>query len=321
MKIPFAPGKIRLALLPLLFSTMAMAQTPAPEPESEATEAPLQKAPPGIQLSEVEIGHGGNRILHAVIAQPTAPSAKPMPAIILIHGGGWRVGTYRNIPFARVSQGYVMASIEYRLSPEAKWPAQIEDCKLGVRWLRANAAKYNVDPNRIGCMGGSAGGHLVACLGTMDAPELEGNGGYPGVSSKVQAVVDQSGPTDFTEKNFGKDDPSITAAGLAHDQQLAELLLGAPFASNPAVWKQASPITWVKPGDPPFFILQSETDTIVSPEQATTFAAALKKAGVPVELVMIKGAPPKGHSINGGQPDMATWIKEIDAFFDKYLKA
>src|SRR6202012_4574115 len=99
--------------------------------------------------------------------------------------------------------GYFLASIEYRLRPKYKWPAQIEDCKLAVRWLRANAAKYHIDPDRIGCWGHSAGGHLVACMGTMDDPKLEGTGGYPGVSSKVQAVADFDGVEDFTAYGSG----------------------------------------------------------------------------------------------------------------------
>jgi acetyl esterase/lipase len=103
-----------------------------------------------------------------------------MACVIVIHGGGWSKGTYKDhVGINLAMKGYFVANVEYRLSGEAKWPAQIEDCKMAVRWLRANAAKYNIDPNHIGCMGSSAGGHLAACLGTMgDDKKFEGNGGY-----------------------------------------------------------------------------------------------------------------------------------------------
>ena len=118
--------------------------------------------------------------------------------------GGWIGGTYHWGGIVHLAQtGYFAASIEYRLDNVAKWPAQIEDCKLAVRWLRANAGKYHVDPNRIGVWGGSAGGHLVLCLGTMaEVKEYEGDVGYPGVSSAVQAVVDYYGPTDLVTPNI-----------------------------------------------------------------------------------------------------------------------
>src|SRR5580693_4221442 len=146
----------------------------------------------------VVFGKGGNSDLHADIAWPKDVTG-PLPAIIHIHGGGWVGGTYHGGGIERLAQeGYFAATIEYRLDNVAKWPAQIQDCKCAVRWLRANAAKYNVDPNRIGVIGESAGGHLVACLDTMDGvKDYEGDGGWTGVSSAVQAVVDYYGPTDF----------------------------------------------------------------------------------------------------------------------------
>ena len=114
-------------------------------------------------LRDVVFGKGGDRDLHAEIAYPKNATG-PLPAVIYIHGGGWVGGSYKQAPILELAKaGYFAASIEYRLSNVAKWPAQIQDCKLGVRWLRTNAAKYNVDPNRIGAWGASAGGHL-GCL-------------------------------------------------------------------------------------------------------------------------------------------------------------
>ena len=205
------------------------------------------------------------------------------------------------------------ASIEYRLDNVAKWPAQIQDCKLGVRWLRANAVKYNVDPNRIGVWGASAGGHLVACLGTMaDVKEYEGDGGYPGVSSSVQAVVDFFGPTDFITPTL------YTPEAL----RLTTGLFGVPRDQNPDLWKSGSPVFYVKAGDPPMLLVHGDSDTLVPLAQSTVFDEALTKAGVPHELIVVKNA---GH---GFAPMPGTTIapsnqeinQAVAAFFAKYLK-
>ncbi len=297
-----------------------------------ASAAPALPATPpaGIEWHRaVVMGKGGDKPLHAEVMLPSPRPGKPTPAIILVHGGGWRggnnLGKWVFTGFQLAKRGYCAASIEYRLSDEAPWPAQIQDCKLAVRWLRANAAKYNVDPDRIGCWGSSAGGHLVACMGTMDDPALEGDGGYAGVSSKVQAVADLSGPTDFRTGNFvGKDDAAeIDADHQAKDLQISEYLFGGPFAKNPAAWKQGSPLLWVKPGDPPFFLLYGDKDSIVPLSQGTSFAAALKSAGVPVIMDIDKGAGHCGGPVKG-QPAPAQSLAQVDeqimVFFDKTLK-
>ena len=178
----------RLLFLTLALPVSVLGQTNSPT----ANPAPAYPPPPEgiVVLHDVVTGKGGTQDLHAEIAYPRN-AATPLAAVIYIHGGGWIGGSQRQSPIPELAKaGYFAASIEYRLSNAAKWPAQIQDCKLGVRWLRANATKYHVDPDRIGVWGASAGGHLVACLGTMaDVKEYEGDGGYPGVSSAVQAVV------------------------------------------------------------------------------------------------------------------------------------
>jgi acetyl esterase/lipase len=195
----------------------------------------------------------------------------------------------------------------------AKWPAQIQDCKLGVRWLRANAAQYHIDPNRIGVWGDSAGGHLVTCLGTMaDVKDYEGDGGYPGVSSAVQAVVDFYGPTDF-------DTPGIYSPEAI---RLTQGLFGVPHDQNPALWRSGSPVFYVKAGDPPMLLVHGDADTLVPLAQSTVFDAALTKAGVPHEFVVVKNAghgfkPMPGTTID---PSGAEIFKTVFAFFDKYLK-
>ena len=290
------------------------------EPDADAP--PAASSASVTLLHDVEIGTGGGRTLHAEIAFPAKLPPKPMPAVIWIHGGGWRLGTHKkNTAQWLVDYGYFTASIEYRLSDEAKWPAQIEDCKLAVRWLRANAAKYHVDPDRIAVWGGSAGGHLVACLGTMDDPRFEGQGGYPGVSSKVQAVVDYCGPVDFTkggpgiQKNMAKA-PDFESPGLIG-------LFGGSFKEKTALWKEGSPIAYVKPGDPPFLIVHGTKDQSVPYEQGEAMVAALKKAGVPVEFITVKGG---GHGMRAAKGDpVATPSPDeikasVAAFLDKYLK-
>jgi len=138
--------------------------------------------------------------LCGTIAQPALARGRPLPVILWIHGGGWSKGRkeQHSPAISFLNDGYAVASIEYRLSGEAPFPAQIVDCKAAVRWLRANAAKYNLDADRIGAWGHSAGGHLAALLGTSGGvPELEGNGDNMSYSSHVQAVCDVSGPADF----------------------------------------------------------------------------------------------------------------------------
>jgi acetyl esterase/lipase len=209
--------------------------------------------------------------------------------------------------------GYFAFSIEYRLDDVAKWPAQIEDCKLAVRYLRANAAQYHVDPNRIGVFGGSAGGHLVACLATMADQTQYDVGDYPGVSSAVQAVVDFFGPTDFTR-------PEAYSPGAI---KLTEGLLGMPYAENPEAWKSASPVFFVKAGDPPVLIVQGAADRLVPPAQSIEFDNALAQAGVEHHLILVKNGDhsfkpnPPGSKID---PPWSGINAALYAFFDAHLK-
>ncbi|HEV3142959.1 MAG TPA: alpha/beta hydrolase, partial [Gemmataceae bacterium] len=150
-------------------------------------------------------GKGGDADLKLDLAMPRDGTG-PFLAIVCVHGGGWKSGKRQDLGKTiegMAARGYVAVTVSYRFSPAAKFPAQIEDCKAAVRWLRANAKKYRVNPERIGAFGYSAGGHLACLLGTTDKNDgLEGSGGNPDQSSRVQAVVSYFGPTDFTTKNW-----------------------------------------------------------------------------------------------------------------------
>jgi acetyl esterase/lipase len=203
-------------------------------------------------------------------------------------------------------RGYAVASINYRYSQQAVFPAQIEDCKAAIRWLRANAAKYHIDPDRVGVWGASAGGHLVALLGTAGAAkDLEGKGGNADQSSRVQCVVDWFGPTDLVK---------IDRQPEKADTAVAKLI-GGPLKDNREKAKKASPMTYVDKNSAPFLIMHGDKDNVVPLDQSEILADALKKAGVEVKLQVIKN---NGH----GGPGFSTpeSRKMIEEFFDKHLK-
>ncbi len=307
-----------LVLFACCFSLISAAPG-AKEPGKKAP--PAQKAPPGVELlTDVEIGTGGGRSLHVDIARSKQPPQSPQPAVLWIHGGGWSGGTHhQNQAMWLATNGYFTASAEYRLSGEAKWPAQIEDCKLAVRWLRANASKYHVNPDRIGVWGSSAGGHLVAFLGVSgDRPEFEGKGGYPGVSSRVQAVADFCGPADMAGGSLG-----IQGATGEKDAPAPLGLAGAPFREKPEVWKEMSPLTHVSSKAAPFLIVHGDHDKTVPILHSQHLEAALKQAGVPVEFLVVKGG---GHNMRAAegeppaQPAYGEIMSTVKAFFDRQLK-
>ena len=238
---------------------------------------------------------------------------KPLPLVAFIHGGGWRNGDKRSglhRVAAFVESGeFVGASIGYRLSSEAIWPAQIHDCKAAIRWLRAHADEFGFDPDRIAVMGSSAGGHLVAMLGTSgNVKKLEGNlGKHQDVSSRVNCVIDEFGPTNFLTMNDfpGKMDH------LAKDSPESKLL-GRQITEVPELVREASPITHVTKDDPPILILHGTKDPLVPYQQSVTFAEALRKAGVTVTLQKIENGEHGGFNneeVNG----------RTKAFLQKYL--
>jgi acetyl esterase/lipase len=205
---------------------------------------------------------------------------------------------------------YAGVTINYRLSGEAPWPAQILDAKAAIRWVRANAEKYHLDPDRIGVIGGSAGGHLVALLGTSGGVEaLEGDPGpYPGVSSKVRCVVDEFGPSELLAMG---DPPGFSAHNAANSPE--SRLLGGPILERREIARAASPITYVSKDDPPFLIIHGDKDPTVPFDQSERLAKALKTSGVEVWFIKVEGG---GH---GGfrNPELPRRIRQ---FFDKNLR-
>lgn len=243
-----------------------------------------------------------------------AVDKKPLPVVVAIHGGAWRGGDKRQVVPRLVplvaSGRYAGVSVGYRLSQDAIWPAQIHDCKAAIRWIRAHAKEYNLDPQKIGVIGWSAGGHLVAMLGTSgDVADLEGDlGKHRDQSSRVTCVVDFFGPANML--TIG-DYPSTLRHNAADSPEA--LLLGSPVAESKEKARSASPVVFVTKDDPPFLIVHGSKDDVVPYAQSVELRDALRQAGVPVTLITVEGG---GH---GGfrNPEIE---RRVDAFFDAYLR-
>ncbi|MBN2451231.1 MAG: alpha/beta hydrolase fold domain-containing protein [Lentisphaeria bacterium] len=236
----------------------------------------------------------------------------PLPLLVWVHGGGWQNGSKEGCPPLRegyVERGYAVASLNYRLSGHAVFPAQIEDCKAALRWLRAHAAEYRLDPGRFGAWGSSAGGHLVALLGTSGDVAAFEVGENLDHSSRVQAVCDFYGPTDFAA--------FVATPGYeshARSESPEARLLGGAVQENPAAAVRANPITYVDAHDPPFLILHGDADPVVPINQSRLLFAALVEAGVSVHFHTIHGA---GHGRGFGGPEIRGMVAE---FFDRHLR-
>jgi acetyl esterase/lipase len=240
-------------------------------------------------------------------------SEHPLPVIIWVHGGGWQGGSKDGCPPLRAGyteKGFAVASIGYRLSGDAVFPAQIEDCKAAIRWLRAHAEEHNLDPERFGVWGSSAGGHLVALLGTSGDVEDFDVGPHLDQLSRVQAVCDYYGPTDF--KVF------VTTPRYeshARDNSPEAKLLGGAVLENSDKVARVNPITYVGDDDPPFLIVHGDKDGTVPLNQSQLLFDALKEAGVPVHFHTIHGAGHGGPAFN--ERPIADMVRE---FFEKRLK-
>ena len=239
-------------------------------------------------------------------------SDKPLPVIAFIHGGGWRGGNkdggLNRIGGFLKSGNYAGVSIGYRLSNEAKWPAQIHDCKAAIRWVKANAVKHGLDGSKIAVHGTSAGGHLVAMLGTSAGVKaMDGSiGAYTSQSTKVACVVDYFGPTNFLRMNDFE-------SRIDHDAKDSPegLLIGGPVQDNKKKTLTADPISYVSKEDSPFLIMHGTKDMAVPYNQSVILHSALKKIGVPSALLTVTGG---GHGVGGGVLN-----EHLQKFFDHHL--
>jgi acetyl esterase/lipase len=303
----FALATAVLALIGLTAAQTRPADRPANVPR-----LPGQSV--GLRVDkDLEYAQVDGRPLRLDVYTPQVKPSKPLPLIVWVHGGAWTTGSKERCPAVGfVAKGYVVASINYRLCDEAKFPAQIEDCKAAIRWLRANAARFQIDPQRVGAWGDSAGGHLVALLGTSGGvKELEGSLGNADQSSRVQAVVDFFGPTNFeamTEFFKAQGVTSVNDEGSPLSR-----LIGGAVLKNRDKAMAASPTHYVTKDDPPFLIVHGDRDPLVPLQQSEMLAELLKKAGVPVTLYVVRGA---GHGFGAN----SVVERMVETFFQKHLK-
>ncbi len=254
----------------------------------------------------VEFKRVGDRPLLMDIHSPSNSVGK-VPALIFIHGGAWRTGKrqdYRVYTTYFATRGFVAATIDYRLFPEGKVDQQLSDCQAAVGWVRMNAASLGVDPERIVVVGGSAGGHLSLLVGyTAAQAEAKATSGWRD-PHRVAAVVDLYGPTDLT-------------APEANDVSVVKDFMGAPLASAPERWRQASPLFLVGSNSPPTLIFQGVIDSIVGVKQSDVLAEKLKKTGVRFEYERLEGWP---HTMDATVPMNRFCRQRIEQFLGRVLK-
>ena len=232
---------------------------------------------------------------------------KPAPVLIFIHGGAWRTGKRSDylpylIDFAK--QGYVTATVSYRLVKKAKFPAAVKDVKCAVKWIRANAKDYLIDPDKIAVIGGSAGGHLSMMIGySSDEAEFDGECACDSVSSRVQAVVNLYGPSDLTTE-------------YALSRREVTEFIEQPYSEAPELFKKASPIHFITNDDPPTLIFQGTLDELVPVRQSDILKQKLGEFGVPNEYHRLKGWP---HTMDAAEPVNRYCQHYMNAFFEKYI--
>ena len=257
----------------------------------------------------IEYSNPDGQHLQLNMARPKSGSG-PFPVVMCIHGGGFRAGNrdgYNKLCLTLAQRGFVAVTVSYRLAPKYQFPAAVHDVKAAVRWLRANAKTYGIDPMRIGVTGGSAGGHLAQFLGvTSGVRQFEGDGGNAEQSSSVACVVNVYGPSDFT-KSYGK---SVDAA------EVLPLFLGGDLEKARPRHILASPLYWVTPNAAPTLCIHGTEDKYVAHEQAVWLVDRLKACGVEAELLTLEGA---GHGFKDADAEKAE--KALLTFFENRLKS
>jgi acetyl esterase/lipase len=275
--------------------------------------------PPGIKMEkDISYVPEGDEAQKLDLYLPETAAEKPLPLIVHIHGGGWMGGSKFPCAVApMVLKGYAVASVEYRFSQKAKFPAQIQDCQAAIRWLRAHAKQYHFDTEHVGVVGGSAGGHLSALVGTSGGknafPKIGGNEGQ---SDRVQAVCDIFGPADFTTVvQQAADDKNVKNIFQFNTPQDPYSSLIGSKLDDKVKAEAVSPVHYVSKDTPPFLILHGTHDTLVPFAQSEEFAAVLKEKGVEVWFQKLPGS---GHG--GGAFGKAEVIQLMGNFFEKHLK-
>jgi acetyl esterase/lipase len=303
------------AFLLLMILAACARETPAPP-----TETPTPAPTPTPTFSPVKFGAAEKDVTYCVMGGKPQKmdvyypkSGGPWPVFVYVHGGSWReLDKAEGEGWRGLNDvGYLVVSLNYRLADlETKFPAMIEDVKCAIRYLRAHSAEYNLDPDRFGALGASAGGHLVDLLGTSDTGAGWDVGDYLGQSSRVQAVVSISGITDFTQEIKGGVAESIF------------YVFGALAGSESPLMAAASPVTYVTADDPPFLIFHGDQDGVVPVDQAYALYKRLLQEGVSSTLVIVKGGdhglnPLPGRTATPNQDEIGKMIVE---FLDKNLK-
>ena len=262
-----------IVLLGCTIVERSAAQQPLEGPEQARSAFPV----PGTVrvVRDVIYAQYDGRQLKLDVYLPQQPGQRPLsPGVVVVRGGGWRSGDKEAFGFIAgqlAKEGFVAASIEYRTSAEAKFPAAVHDVKAAVRWMRANATTYGVNPNAIGAIGGSAGAHLVAMLATSAAvKDLEGAGGNSGTSSEVQAVVAMA-----------------CACNLELRDAAVADFIGTPLEAHADAIKAASPVTYVSRRSAPLLLLHSQTDQVVPFGQSVEIEGLYRRVGAHVALVTI----------------------------------
>lgn len=269
---------------------------------------PRVEVPESVEVRrDIEYGKGGEESLKLDLYSPKTVK-RPVPGLIFIHGGAWKGGKRSDYHFYTVrfaERGYVVATVSYRLLPKSPFPAAVHDVKCAVRWMRANARKLNVDPDRIGVIGGSAGGHLAMMIGySSDVPKLEGTGGHAGVSSRVQAVVNLYGPVDLTT-------PYASGNSL-----IIRFLGGKTIEESRTRYELASPISHITRDDPPTLIFHGTIDDTVPIDQADRLAEKLKSTRVPYRYDRLEGWP---HAMDLAEVVNQRCQRLMVEFFKKHL--
>ena len=286
-------------------SLAALAQTPAKS-------APTAPVIPDSIKAELNIvyGHTPEQELKMDVYRPTSGGDK-LPACVLVHGGGWVAGDkerFTPLAIGLAQRGYVVANIEYRLGPVAKYPAAVQDCNLAIRFVRAEAPRFGIDPNRIGAWGGSAGGHLVGMLAAAPSEKKFITGENANVSAKVQATVVMAGPMELNNEK------SIENYRKQKEESYGFKWIGRLYDDAPDLYKEASPITYLSKDTGPILFLTGSLD---NPARDTPATEKLKSLDVPTQQVILADGK---HGCWMKSPWQEPCLDAVDSFFKAHLK-